>query len=548
MGKLPEIVFSLIIIALLVSCINKDEKVNNSAKLPTISVTKVIPSPTVLPYIRFTNPMPMPDVVAPQLIESEDCRGVYNMGSNLCYELQVYEDRSNPNSKIITLPVIIIKRGKNHESNDSILFLSGEPLEIGNYFYSGVGFNRGKPPKISFSGFKNLDQNIVVIGGRTAEISAWNHCSISGNGQHFSNPEFAPNEFRVQQICLKEFKGKDIEISSYTSLATAADIEDLRTVLGVEKWNIFGTSYGSRIGFSVMEQYPDTARSAVFDSVVPPQINLFRFTPLTAEDKGSLSYLLKKCKEDAICNSAYPNLEDTLINVIEDLNANPIEITFSICAGGGVCKPGGLYLLNGYKFVDVIFNFMKSEQMAYDVPRLIYDAKNKDFDRFRRFVYSSSTFYSPFNNSWSILGISHICMDESPIKVDGKVFETTNRLDELLFPYFQSQVNLNADICINLMANNPNVDHNQPVQSNTPVLLLAGEYDPVTPVSWAKMALVSLPNSKLIEFQGYGHEVTFSNAQDCVASLLNGFWDNPFSPLDISCVSKLKQPGFAPKQ
>lgn len=548
MVKLSRIVFSLIIITLLASCINKDEKFNSFAKLPTISVTKVTPSPTASPYIRSTNPMSMPEVIAPQLTEDKYCMGIYYEGSRLCYELQVYEDRSNSNSKIITLPVMVIKGNNSEKSNNAILFLSGKPLEIGSYFYSRISINGTKPPQISFSGFQNLDQDIVVIGGRTLEISAWNHCSVSRNEQHFSNPEFAPNEFRAMQICLEEFKKKDIEIPSYTSLTTAADIEDLRIMLGVEKWDIYGTSYGSRIGFSVMEQYPETVRSVVFDSVVPPQINLFRFKPLTVEDKGSLSYLLKKCKEDSTCNTTYPNLEDTLINVIKDLNANPIEITYGICAGGGICQPGGQYFLNGYKFVDVIFNFMKSEQMAYDVPRLIYDAKNKDFDRFRFFVYSSSTFYSPFNSSWSILGISHICMDESPIKVDDKVFGTTNRLDELLFPYFQSQVNFNADMCINLMANNPNVDQNQPVQSNIPVLLLAGEYDPVTPVSWAKMALTSLPNSKLIEFQGYGHEVTFSNAQDCIATLLNEFWDNPFSTLDISCVSELKQPGFVPKQ
>jgi pimeloyl-ACP methyl ester carboxylesterase len=48
----------------------------------------------------------------------------------------------------------------------------------------------------------------------------------------------------------------------------------------------------------------------------------------------------------------------------------------------------------------------------------------------------------------------------------------------------------------------------EPVASDIPVLLLAGEHDPYTPPRWTQMAAETLSNSHTYEFPGMAHAVT----------------------------------------
>lgn len=78
---------------------------------------------------------------------------------------------------------------------------------------------------------------------------------------------------------------------------------------------------------------------------------------------------------------------------------------------------------------------------------------------------------------------------------------------------------------------------NDPVQSDLPVLVLAGQFDPITPPLFAEAAAEALTNVQVVTVPGAGHSVI--DAGDCPASLTVAFFDNPASPVDTSCVSAL---------
>jgi pimeloyl-ACP methyl ester carboxylesterase len=56
-----------------------------------------------------------------------------------------------------------------------------------------------------------------------------------------------------------------------------------------------------------------------------------------------------------------------------------------------------------------------------------------------------------------------------------------------------------------------------------PVLLLAGELDPITPVAWAREQHARWPGSQLLAVEGVGHAVLNSNA--CIHRHLRLFLD-----------------------
>jgi pimeloyl-ACP methyl ester carboxylesterase len=78
-----------------------------------------------------------------------------------------------------------------------------------------------------------------------------------------------------------------------------------------------------------------------------------------------------------------------------------------------------------------------------------------------------------------------------------------------------------------------------------PVLLLSGEYDPVTPPDYARLAAETLDNARLYLFPGIGH-ATFT--QPCPMRIITGFFDDPTAPPDDICVTVMEPPPFRTRE
>ncbi|MEZ4639310.1 MAG: alpha/beta hydrolase [Caldilineaceae bacterium] len=74
----------------------------------------------------------------------------------------------------------------------------------------------------------------------------------------------------------------------------------------------------------------------------------------------------------------------------------------------------------------------------------------------------------------------------------------------------------------------------EPIYSELPVLIYAGEYDPVTPPSWARLAAATLPNHYFVELPRGGHGI--SDIDDCMIGIFLAFLDDPQSEPDMGCV------------
>ena len=76
-----------------------------------------------------------------------------------------------------------------------------------------------------------------------------------------------------------------------------------------------------------------------------------------------------------------------------------------------------------------------------------------------------------------------------------------------------------------------------PLSGATPVLLLSGEFDPVTPPRYGDMVAKSLPNARHLVARGQGHNVL---PIGCAPKLLAKFIaDADAKALDVSCLDKV---------
>jgi hypothetical protein len=80
-------------------------------------------------------------------------------------------------------------------------------------------------------------------------------------------------------------------------------------------------------------------------------------------------------------------------------------------------------------------------------------------------------------------------------------------------------------------------DFKQPVRARTPVLLLSGEYDPVTPPRYAAEVAADLPNSRQLLAPGQGHIVL---NRGCMPRLVRRFVEQlQPAALDAACLDAL---------
>jgi len=84
---------------------------------------------------------------------------------------------------------------------------------------------------------------------------------------------------------------------------------------------------------------------------------------------------------------------------------------------------------------------------------------------------------------------------------------------------------------------------NEPVNSDIPTLVLAGEYDPITSPSWGELAAETLDNSFYCEFPGVGHGASISG-EECPLSIAMAFLNDPTTEPDGSCIAEMSGPDF----
>jgi pimeloyl-ACP methyl ester carboxylesterase len=82
---------------------------------------------------------------------------------------------------------------------------------------------------------------------------------------------------------------------------------------------------------------------------------------------------------------------------------------------------------------------------------------------------------------------------------------------------------------------------NTPVQSDIPVLLLAGTFDAITQPSQADDAAATLTNSRVVRFPAIGHDVY--SQSECGRAVVADFLSRP-DGYDTGCVGAMRVPVF----
>lgn len=302
------------------------------------------------------------------------------------------------------------------------------------------------------------------------------------------------------------------DLDEFDTVNNASDFEHIRKALGYEKWNLLGISYGTRLGLTIMRDHSSGVRSALIDSVVPLQRDILG--EIGINGYTSLSGVLAACSADPDCSRRYPDTMEKLVSVTEKLNQEPEKI--------------GNSFLSGDVFVRFIFELLYSPQAIAYIPRMVDEVSKGDFEVFENLVQRTSS-----GPAFSFgMHLSLHCAEEVPFS-SLEEYEAFDAGVPEVFRRSLSGVDY-LEWCEFWPVEGAPASENEPVVSDIPTLVVAGQYDPITPPSFAESAHEYLTNSTYLMIENESHGASLS---ECGAKIARSFFNDPEGEVDTDCLS-----------
>ncbi|NIO72069.1 MAG: alpha/beta fold hydrolase [Anaerolineae bacterium] len=222
-----------------------------------------------------------------------------------CGTLVVPENRSDPDSRLIALPVIRV-RALSDSPAEPIFFLQGGPGGSNMHFQ----YLEGLVDRHDFVqvGYRGVDGSVVLD---CPEISE----AIRNAPGDLLSDAALESYAEASTRCAGRLQAEGVDLAGYTITETIDDMEDARVALGYERINLLGESYGTRVEMIYEWMYPQSLHRVIIVAVNPPGHFLWEPEDIDAqiEDYAEL------CARDTECRARTDDLAASMRHVSENM-------------------------------------------------------------------------------------------------------------------------------------------------------------------------------------------------------------------------------------
>lgn len=452
-----------------------------------------------------------------------------------CGYLTVPENRTESDGATIRLAVAVFHSPNPDKATDPIVYLEGgpggEPLEA-----LPLLFERQYAPMLE-------NRDVIVFDQRGTGYSEPSLAcpEFIELGLDYLDDDLPPEESaRLTTAALLECRDRLVsdgaDLSAFNSAENAADVNDLRLALGHDQWNLWAISYGTRLALTVLRDHPEGVRSVVLDSAYPLESNLYADLPVNAA--RAFDTLFAGCAADPACNTAYPDLENVLFEVVDRLNENPVMLTVTNPLSGQSYDA----LVTGDVLLTFMFQTLYVSDLIPLLPQIVFEARAGNLDSVGQLL---GAFLA--NGEFVSIGMqtSVQCHEEVAFTSAEEISAAYTAFPQLR-DAMEASPTLGPGIvqlCAVWGAGESDEVENEPVRSDIPALVLAGDYDPITRPAWGRQVAGSLENSFFVEFPSQGHGPSLQHG--CARSVILEFFDDPTTQPDAACVADMSAPAFS---
>jgi pimeloyl-ACP methyl ester carboxylesterase len=315
----------------------------------------------------------------------------------------------------------------------------------------------------------------------------------------------------------------------YMTDDTVADMDALRAALGVQKWSVYGVSYGTKVAAQYAQRYPDRVERLVLDSVVEPGGP----DPLYPTTFQALPRVLGGICAQGLCRSVSKGFVADVSKLIGRLAGGALK-GYVVGADGHRRKRS----FGRNRLFATILTGDFDESLRAELPTAVRSALRGDAAPIIRLANRAAQVEGGGEDPHFLstaLYATTVCTEEHfPWDWNADV---TTRLQQVhdavaaipdaqLYPFDRATVADSDEI--NLCSRWPAVKRPPPPPlgplPDVPALLLSGQDDLRTPLEGAQRLAALLPRASLVSVPGTGHSVFGSDLTGCSGRALRAFF------------------------
>jgi pimeloyl-ACP methyl ester carboxylesterase len=340
--------------------------------------------------------------------------------------------------------------------------------------------------------------------------------------------------------CHDAWVAAGIDLATVSTPAHAADVADLRVALGIEEWNLYGVSYGSRVALRVLSDHPEGVRSVVLDSVYPPEVEAL----LEEVDNGVAAFdaVFDACAASPACATANGDLRATFAAVVEGFDREPLDLDDGLppVTGDDVVQATYTALYDPEVLADLPAHLAAAAEDPAAIEQLLeavwwghppFAARTSPPRVVARRGALPETVYAFEDSDGTFYSVE--CREEAATIDGADALRRGAAVDHPAAAALTRTIEETLELCAAWRSGRAEPNERDRVVSDVPTLLLAGALDPVTPPSYAERAAAGLSAGQLVVFPGAGHAVVATG--DCPRRLASAFLTAPDERVDATC-------------
>ena len=426
-----------------------------------------------------------------------------------CTGMDVAENHGAAAGRRIRLRIAVVRAAAARAAADLVVFLDGGPGGAASEDYPSIA-----------AAFEPLRKQRAVLlvdqrgtgGSNALDCGAVDSASVARgvNGLRSCVVRLAPR-------AAPQF---------YATSDAVEDLEAVRRALGSPQLDLIGVSYGTRMAQQYARRHPAAVRAIVLDSSVPNALALGSEHARNLE--AVLRELFARCRAESVCARRYGDPYQTLLRLQARLRAHPQQLTlrdpYSFRVEHKTIDAGAL--------AQLVRLYAYSPLTAALLPYVLQEA---DTGHYEPLLGQAQVVVGDVADSLTGgMALSVICAEDAErLRSDPTDLGTVmgNGLTEWLL----------AACAVWPHGARP-ADFGAPLAGALPVLVLAGEHDPVTPARYGRQIARTLPGARVLELKGQGHGLL---SVGCMPQLLEEFLRTlDAQHLDTRCLEVLAQAPF----
>jgi pimeloyl-ACP methyl ester carboxylesterase len=321
--------------------------------------------------------------------------------------------------------------------------------------------------------------------------------------------------------CVEE-SGK---LAAHISTAEGArDVDILRAVLGDQKLTYFGASYGTFLGATYAEQFPQRVGRMVLDGALDPSLTSLRLNLVQAKGfETALRAYVAHCVDGGSCFLGNTVDEGTarIRQLLDDVERSPLPAGSRTLAAGnavlGIWAP--LYSESNWGYLD---SSLKAAFAGDGSPLLSLSD-----------LYVSRGANGYTDNSLEALYAVN-CLDHDDYISSDQVPQHFAEFEKAS-PTFGRSFAFSLSTCSSWPVKTGHTTKALHAKGAAPILVIGTTRDPATPLRWAEAMAKQLDSGILVRRDGDGH-TGFNQGNSCVDSTVEDYFVKGTVPSgDVDC-------------